>query len=1391
MKSKTLKPLNVQMRRNYFRTKRLASQYKLTRSRPIPRNKPRLNPRSNKKKQGNNRQATPRKRTALITILPSLNSSDSLPACADIVASVTADLQRERQLQQQQSNDSNNNNSGIQGESLLLPLLQGILLHNKGGAGGQVGTASSRGTAATLSIPPVEDSGTESGEDLRLLAAGLHDNIEMYRGIGTGASTTSGGSVSGDGSSVSNLRPQENGESILHEVTAALQRLQLSLRDGNDINLDTSKRNALLTLVCRLQTGLMQPEKLPEQVSPVNELIDDKEDTIDYNQARRGSGRFAKRRNRNNRHTVGVSREELADARRFIEEIGRIESISSHSHSATPEKSKTPEKPIPPARNPHKQQSHNTVSSYPVSAPVAPTTTFAMKRPSQFVPKAIQDLKPAIKSNEPESIVNGRDRKAKQKLYRQSHSFEQPTMNGHEIDTSQHKPIDVKSATSKNDPFKKPVQTAAQRALVKKYSFNDGSTSDEDETRKTAEQVVLQKSTPKGSNVINTVQKIVNREVKQEPSKPVAPVTGRKQVSSQRRTPDNHGAQIGNADGSKPMNKYTSKKLRMKRANTIDIPKKLLGNEVYSDDDSEEERNPRERTRETKSKTPVSSIIKPTIEVPDFKPKTENDMKFMAFLQKQNQATKQVWSNASKDHIGSNNWTSKFDHLKSNFENANMSNKGVPPVKSAPKHSAMDFWKKAESASFDESSHRTNVPVSHASKPPKTGAPVTSHTVSKRAPQGQQPAKNIAVPQHSVQLSKSKSTPQPVIQPMSANNRSLKAESAPKPVNAQSPSSNQFTHAPTSAFKPIPRKLPPVNLDFKPVHHEPDVIKPIPAHVSSGLVKQIVASGFKETPEVKTEPIQVQLGLVKSLAAAGYHETPYVPPPKLERTPTQLVLNYQAKPERPESPTPAAPWIGKATADNGSRVASIASTKFTANQFGLNKGTLPMQPPLTYQGSLKYSEKPLSFQQTDRFSDKRPSLPDVGGFNAQPTYTFTDFTQPELVSTFALNRSDSLTNPENQPLVLTSTNSVFSPGNIHYTQQINYLTTNDQQSSASLSPNKDNDDDDDDNDDLESVDSQEMCVVARVMQAPISQQASYSSNKPTHLGGSADRGTTIAQNLHSSLKALKQKSPTPPSRLAATQRRDSSNSFDSQSSNYPQRAQTQYSIPRVEVTPQTPIGAKPQPQFTLPSHVIYNNVQGSPQNRPSFGALQLNQLSRTDSWVRLNQQPAPNTLARTKSSHTLAVPQNTNRGLGNQQRPITDKQRTMEAYFSGQKTSFNPLAKTSSSHNILRDKSGMTQNSVRPVSYAMGHSYNPAQYNIMSSQPAYSQMSGYQPPSMYTSSSQQRTQPLQSQYYQPPLGGGLSRSRTMPHIPMNNLSLLDESNVDDAFEELMSQSFAV
>ncbi|XP_053678590.1 uncharacterized protein LOC128728965 [Anopheles nili] len=1276
-------------------------------------------------------------------------------ACADIVAIVTADLQRERHLQQQSmaaagssrpSATSTAVNGLPQGESLLLPLLQGLLLSNAAASGSVAGPVVAGTT--TVAMPPVEDSGTESGEDLRLLAAaGLQD---VNSGGGSGMPTAGAvGGLSG----------------LLSEVAAALDRLQVTLRgepstgSAEVMQLDAEQRRGLLALVTRLQQGLLQPDILGAEPGLGDRR---RSEVLDASQgrARAGSSRFsAKRRtNRNNRHTVGVSREELADARRFIEEMVLMDS-RQQSEGGVP----APEK----AYLLQKQHSLGTVlgpAAEPTPEPPTPTPAFAMKRPSQFVPKEMQNGqtsldKLSLPKPGPAPVV--KPLKERGVLLRQSVSVDQP--DGVATDATSSKPIDLHKHPHKHAtkpapelvPFKKPTQTVAQRALVKKYSFNDGSSSDEDDARralrkteepkKTAEQTVLRnKPGPAGpgSIVVNTVQKIVSRETKVPPNEIVAkaPVTRRLPVQNGRHTPEGAPKEVTEIGG-RPLNKYASKKLRMKRANTIDLPKNLPPS-----DDEEGPRPQVKRPVGSGAKAPGVSSTAPPVEVPDFKPRTENDLKFMAFLQRQNQQTRQVWSNPVREHVGSNNWTNKFGHLKNNFEQADRRDRSdLPPRHGAPRTSAMNFWKQAENGSFDEGARAG--PKPHAKS-----------TTPQNQPVGPGPTRST---QSVGRFSSGMSPSSPVVEGKLV---------LPKAVVANA-NSSQFSHAAASAFKPIPKKLPPAHLEFKPIQHEPAVVKPIPARVSNatGQVRQIVASGFKETPEIKPEPMHIQLGLVRSLAAQGYQETPYVPLPKLERTPTHNVLNYKPQAESSGSadPAPAAPWVGKKSTDvtgpAGSRVASIAATKFTANSFGHHKPSLPASQPLTYHGSLKYSEKPLTYQLAGSMPhEKRPSLPDVSTAHLG-TYTFTDYTQPESVSTFSLNRSDSLTNPENAPLVLTSSNSVFGPT---APQQINYLAVQlDQPRSAShSSANGDDDDEDDeagvlDYDDLESVDSQEMRVVSKVMQAPQGQQATYTSApRPTHLNGydAGGRGSLIAQSLHTSLKKIKDKSPTPPKPL--------------RQHNVPQQVMPSPNrrslvAPQVEITPAQ----------VVPSHAIYNNVQRLPDQG----------------------------LARTKSSHNLAVP-----ATVQQPRPIsTERQRTVEAYFSGQPAPTrqihpNPnagymMSRTASNQNLMmRDKSGMTApyGSVRPVSYAMGH--NVGYYNGTGhGQPTQMDLHGYGPVGNFQHQQSRHVPsyangtPTYSQ--QQPLPGGLLRSRTMPHIPLGSLSLLDENNVEDAFEELMNQSFAV
>uniref|UniRef100_A0A182VSQ0 Smoothelin domain-containing protein n=1 Tax=Anopheles minimus TaxID=112268 RepID=A0A182VSQ0_9DIPT len=1475
-------------------------------------------------------------------------------ACADIVAIVTADLQRERHLQQQStaattsSSGSSDRQSATtaaganglsQGESLLLPLLQGLLLSNAaafgykgntfaGNAGegaGISGTSSGSGsggssdgcggnhvnsstngksgaTAMVVSkIPPVEDSGTESGEDLRLLAAaGLHDIGSAHSSIATNAGASSSATVNGGAASIANGLP-----SILSEVAVALERLQSSLQGDPSgqpkvMQIDAEQRRALLALIARLQQGLQLPDKINDlsfgggtadaydnkrltqgQLTTeggLNDAVDGSGCGLDasQNRTRAGSSRFsAKRRTtRNNRHTVGVSREELADARRFIEEMVMMDNRHQSDQCVT-----SPEQ----AYILQKQQSLGTVlggepeiatnaggaiQSHAIlndgSPATAPAAAFGMKRPSQFVPKEIQNVQTSLDKlvlpgteGKPASTPGAaqvRTKPSKEKLLiRQSISVDQDlppiavngAVNDKQVSVSA-KPIDLHKHKTADRipkhhhyqqqqqqqqqqqpelPFKKPIQTVTQRALVKKYSFNDGSSSDEevarraqrktDETSKTAEQMVLRNKItpadqpgPTNSIVINTVQKIVNRETKPSSSElggKGQAVNRRPQHLNGRRTPESH-----NDDPSaRPINKYASKKLRMKRANTIDLPKSLpqhlASDDGIGDDDGPKHSDQLDRpqSHNTRTQTTVKHTgpsnkyqqatgpAVPPMDVPDFKPRTENDLKFMAFLQRQNQQSRQVWSKPVREHVGSNNWTNKFDHLKNNFELAERRDRSNLPPKygAAPKTSAMSFWKQAESGSFDEATKANPIKQHAKSVTPNqtSGFKSVTSSAGRVTSAG---STTIASPKTTQSKGKYGATTSHTFKHDAPSGSPIVEGKLVLPKSSPGSSLvNQFSHAPASAFKPIPKKLPPANLEFKPIHHELDIVKPIPARISNatGLVKQIVATGFKETPEVKPEPMHVQLGLVRSLAAQGYQETPYVPLPKLERTPTHNVLNYKPRTDGTTiaEPAPPAPWVGKRSSEvtgyAGSRVASIAATKFTANSFGHNKPSLPMQQPLTYQGSLKYAEKPLTYQQTSGGSlpyEKRSSLPDVSVAHLS-TFTFTDYTQPESVSTFTLNRSDSLTNPENAPLVLTSTNSVFSPTVHHaaetpnqmlmsHPQQISYLTVNSkQQQHQQLSPpSSANDEDEYDCDDLESVDSQEMRVVTRVMQAPQGQQVTYTAAmRPAHLNGGYDsngRGSIIAQNLQSSLKKIKDKSPTPPK-----PRQPNPNGVGEQISAPIRRPVV---APQVEVTLPTP----DLTQAPVPSYAIYNNVE--PHTMHRF---------------------AEQSLARTKSSHSLAVPTTVQ-----QSRPISaEKQRTVEAYFTGQPTSQSTgylMSRTASNHNlVMRDKSSMAipQNAVRPVSYAMGH--NAGYYGSNGNQQMQQLRPTYVPHGMATSIHSQKRH---GQSYmddtlhyhpQPHGGGGLLRSRTMPHIPLGNLALLDENNVEDAFEELMNQSFAV
>ncbi|XP_008484125.1 putative uncharacterized protein DDB_G0293878 [Diaphorina citri] len=113
----------------------------------------------------------------------------------------------------------------------------------------------------------------------------------------------------------------------------------------------------------------------------------------------------------------------------------------------------------------------------------------------------------------------------------------------------------------------------------------------------------------------------------------------------------------------------SNKKIKMKRSNTIDIPKNM---KYYSSGD--------ELTNEDRLKN----------KTPTFVPKTENDFKFLAFLKKNNTEDTKCYNSAAR---GGAHWSNRFSCIKTTFENAEKQN--VPAVQ--PKKSqAKLFWQKSE-----------------------------------------------------------------------------------------------------------------------------------------------------------------------------------------------------------------------------------------------------------------------------------------------------------------------------------------------------------------------------------------------------------------------------------------------------------------------------------------------------------------------------------------------------------------------------------------------------------------------------------------------------------------------------------------------------------------------
>lgn len=1254
------------------------------------------------------------------------------------------------------------------GESRLLPLLQGILLNKASPYYTETGDQSSGSVAFgnlssmqdTSSICnnnnnnygheflKIEDSGTESGEDFRLLAAGLKN--------------TAGG----------------GGAEILGEVNNALSRLQSSIKDGKEINMDIDKRHSLLTLISKLRTELLGPEipvnELPKleqssscsstQSSATNQP--NQKAPILSRQDSNGS-RFARRRNKQNRHTVGVSREELADARRLVEAM----IIRDALRTLPPLEPEAPPK-VMVASPLYSLQKQKSVASIATNAEPA-----VLLRPSQFVQKNVAEdshnntAKPFTAGGGP---VNN-----KAKLFRHCISYEQP-IKVNNLNNHINEGPGRRASMDMIDPDNVP-KVKFTNGFVKKTPDHVDSSSDDENTEEQRRTTTI----PYNKSY-HTVQNKIDAFTRQ--------MSQTREVSVEKTKPLKHTESC----------KYSTKKNRMRRSNTVDLQRT---HDIDTDDEMSDHEDHEavhsDSTSGFRRGTLAPKVPQVRSIVPELKPQKESDEKFLALLKKQEQqkTTVPTWvSPIQKQQQQQQNWVHKFDNLKHAFETGQKP-ATFPPPKS--NNIAMKFWKCAEQGKT----------VDRSAILPPSGK-----------------VKSWQPPQPKIQDMPKPEPPKPLPKtkfPVDVLSQQKKETSVKKTEDV----SGKFSHAPTSAFKPPSKKIqvPQEIFNSKEVKQEPKKIAP----VSTGVVKQLAAAGYKEAPYVLApKPMEPTKNVVNSLVRKNslpkQKEAPlpcHIPwngrkkdgavdmaASKLEVNTYQPKLNPKYLPADYVPPFPA---VKQAPVPKPHPPAPVTQFK----RHNSMPRQIPVPPPETHPLPVNVNTYDPTQDTLPRFNDQFnvdtvPNTPDEK--LSEPVYTITDYT-PAAVSTYAeplyppvvlpptLSRSDSLTNPEAEPLVLTCTNQVYQPAQmsmpvvlpptvhsgIYEKHKPMSMSTPSVSSSVMITAEEMSDTDSDDTDDDFSSEGgpvQEFKAVAKVMAAPVSGTAVTVSRKTQDL----ETENNLAQSLQVSLQNIAKRTPdrdrklTPNTTVTTTSTSVGSTGTPSNRSSMGSSPYDNLSVhhaishggadnylqvplPKVEVnSPTTPPMYEYQqpPTLNYKPHVGYCAPKLAPltayNNTTSTGYYQQHlPMSRQ---VQIQAPPHHNStpyrmndLQRAKSSHYLSVPE-TSSQPNTQIKPIMqEKQKQIAAYFgSGPNSAFKPLVRTGPANR--------THNSVQ---------FRP---QIISTQLPQSSILKKQPVSSVNRA--------KSSYAKGGHLGGLCRSQTMPNV--NDINLLDEGNVEDAFEQLIN-----
>lgn len=391
---------------------------------------------------------------------------------------------------------------------------------------------------------PLEDSGIDSEEDLRMWASGLCHSIEQS---------------SNNNQSPKSLDLKFLEDLLLSDIQTALSRLQDTLTrvDVNTLTkynstLDSTNKLHLLRLISNLLSKLKVPEEL-----------DDNKETSTNKTAQSNP----RRRSRANRHTIGVSAEEIAHARRLLDEKNLGTTIADSTVDI---------KPIEPLG---------------------------------------QDIKPVEIDN-----------------------FIKPAV--HQQVIQQQPQTELKTFDQVRDKHVKDAINQQQTYYNKNKEFhNDGYYHPPPPLE----------DNPGALNRVEIPYKEENYTADQE-------------YGQQQSLPSFHQQPI-----TSKYNKFNAKKSKIKRANTIDIPNYLkLQAENFGQNQANALRRPIDIG--DKSLNTNANII------PAFKPKTDNDRKFLALINKNNDAAP---SNSNLPFKSFNyrqpanidkNWNSRFSNIKTTFD---------------------------------------------------------------------------------------------------------------------------------------------------------------------------------------------------------------------------------------------------------------------------------------------------------------------------------------------------------------------------------------------------------------------------------------------------------------------------------------------------------------------------------------------------------------------------------------------------------------------------------------------------------------------------------------------------------------------------------------------------